>query len=140
MEHLCVPMDQINCDLIGAGASLHWLHVKAKNPVDARWSELPNRSESDLRHSYRPGQNIGVRLGQPSQVGGDFLHLVDLDIRDASKAGEAWAALLALWPAARGFPSVVSGSRRGVAAPLFPVPCGNAQTKAGPFGHFHDGL
>jgi len=103
-------MDQINCDLIGAGASLHWLHVKAKNPVDARWSELPNRSESDLRHSYRPGQNIGVRLGQPSQVGGDFLHPVDLDIRDASKAGEAWAALLALWPAARGFPSVVSGS------------------------------
>jgi hypothetical protein len=103
-------MDQINCDLIGAGASLHWLHVKAKNPVDARWSELPNRSESDLRRSYRPGQNIGIRLGQPSQIGGDFLHLVDLDIRDASKAGEAWAALLALWPAARGFPSVVSGS------------------------------
>ncbi len=106
----CVPMDQINCDLIGAGASLHWLHVKAKNPVDARWSELPNRSESDLRRSYRQGQNIGIRLGQPSQIGGDFLHLVDLDIRDASKAAEAWAALLALWPAARGFPSVISGS------------------------------
>ncbi|MFZ5751359.1 MAG: AAA family ATPase [Pseudomonadota bacterium] len=106
----CVPIDEINCDLIGAGASLHWLHVKAKNPVDARWSELPNRSESGLRRSYRQGQNIGIRLGQPSQIGGDFLHLVDLDIRDASKAGEAWAALLALWPAARGFPSVVSGS------------------------------
>ena len=106
----CVPLDEVNCDLIGAGASLHWLHVKAKNPVDARWSELPNRSESDLRRSYRPGQNIGIRLGQSSQIGGDFLHLVDLDIRDASKAGEAWAALLALWPAARGFPSVVSGS------------------------------
>lgn len=106
----CVPLDQLNCNLIGAGASLHWLHVKAKNPVDARWSELPNRSESDLRRSYRPGLNIGIRLGQPSQFGGDFLHLVDLDIRDASKAGEAWAALLALWPAARGFPSVISGS------------------------------
>ncbi|MFN3647610.1 MAG: bifunctional DNA primase/polymerase [Gemmobacter sp.] len=49
-------------------------------------------------------------MTQPSQIGGDFLHLVDLDIRDASKAGEAWAALLVLWPAARGFPSVVSGS------------------------------
>lgn len=36
--------------------------------------------------------------------------MIDLDIRDASKAGEAWAALLALWPAAEGFPSVVSGS------------------------------
>lgn len=106
----CVPLDQLNCDLIGAGASLHWLHVKAKNPVDVHWSELPNRSESDLRRSYRPGLNIGIRLGQPSQIGGDFLHLVDLDIRDASKAGEAWAALLALWPAAKGFPSVVSGS------------------------------
>lgn len=109
-KSLCVPIDQINRDLIGAGASLHWLHVKAKNPVDARWSELPNRSESDLRRSYRPGQNIGIRLGQPSQIGGDFLHLVDLDIRDASKAVEAWTALLALWPAAKGFPSVVSGS------------------------------
>lgn len=106
----CAPMDRVNCDLISAGASLHWLHVKAKNPVDARWSELPNRSESDLRRSYRTGLNIGIRLGQPSQIGGDFLHLVDLDIRDASKAGEAWAALLALWPAAKGFPSVVSGS------------------------------
>ena len=106
----CIPLDKGNCDLIGAGASLHWLHVKAKNPVDARWSELPNRSESDLRRNYRPGQNIGIRLGQPSQIGGDFLHLVDLDIRDASKAEEAWAALLALWPAAKGFPSVVSGS------------------------------
>lgn len=105
-----VPMDQVNCDLIAAGASLHWLHVKAKNPVDARWSELPNRSEPDLRRSYRTGLNIGIRLGQPSQIGGDFLHLVDLDIRDASKAGEAWAALLALWPAAKGFPSVISGS------------------------------
>lgn len=106
----CVPLDEVNCDLIGAGASLHWLHVKAKNPVDARWSELPNRSESALRRSYRPGFNIGIRLGQPSQIGGDFLHLVDLDIRDASKAGEAWAALLALWPSARAFPSVISGS------------------------------
>lgn len=106
----CVPLDKLNCDLIGAGASLHWLHAKAKNPVDARWSELPNRSESDLRLSYRPGLNIGIRLGQPSQIGGDFLHLVDLDIRDASKAVEAWTALLALWPAAKGFPSVVSGS------------------------------
>ena len=106
----CVPLDKVNCDLIGAGASLHWLHVKAKNPVDARWSELPNRSESDLRGSYCEGQNIGIRLGRPSQIDGDFLHLVDLDIRDASKAGEAWAALLAIWPTAKLFPSVVSGS------------------------------
>lgn len=106
----CVPMDQINCDLIRAGASLHWLAARQKYPVAKDWSNLPRKTESDLHRNYLPGQNIGIRLGQPSQIGGDFLHLVDLDIRDASKAGEAWAALLALWPAARGFPSIVSGS------------------------------
>lgn len=103
-------LDPTNVALIKAGASLHWLHVKAKNPVAAGWSELPNQSESDLRDSYRQGQNIGIRLGQPSQIDGNFLHLIDLDVRDPAKAGEAWGALLSLWPAARAFPSVVSGS------------------------------
>ena len=104
------PIDKVNSELIKAGASLHWLHVREKRPVADGWSMLPNQSESALRRSYLDGQNIGVRLGEPSNIDGQFLYLVDLDIRDASKAGEAWAALLSLWPAVKCFPSVVSGS------------------------------
>lgn len=57
-----VPLDEINRALIQAGASLHWLHLKEKRPVESNWTELPNRTESALRRRYLPGQNIGVRL------------------------------------------------------------------------------
>ncbi|MFI0395845.1 AAA family ATPase [Paracoccus sp. p1-h21] len=104
------PLDATNCALIGAGASLHWLVKGQKRPVAANWSTLPNQTESDLRRSYSQGQNIGIRLGQPSRMDGLYLHLIDLDIRDPDKAGEAWSKLLDLWPDARTFPSVISGS------------------------------
>ncbi|MDO5630527.1 MAG: DUF5906 domain-containing protein [Paracoccus sp. (in: a-proteobacteria)] len=104
------PLDATNCALIAAGASLHWLVAGQKRPVAADWSALPNQTESDLRGSYRQGANVGIRLGEPSKVGTDYLHLIDLDVRDPSKAAEAWGALLAIWPQARTYPSVISGS------------------------------
>lgn len=106
----CVPLDGINVDLLKAGASLHWLHVKEKRPVSANWSEAPNRTESELRQTYREGQNIGLRPGLPSKIDDDYLHLIDFDVRDAAKSGEAWAALIDLWPEAMTFPTVISGS------------------------------
>lgn len=96
--------------LIDAGAALHWLKPQQKRPVESDWTSKPRYSEADLRRTYRQGYNIGIRLGEPSKTDLGYLHLIDLDIRKPELAGEAWAALLKLWPGAKSFPSVMSGS------------------------------
>jgi predicted P-loop ATPase len=96
--------------LIRAGASLHWLVPFEKRPIADEWSKAPLHSEDALRASYKENANIGIRLGEPSKVEGGYLHLIDLDIRKPEKAAEAWAKLLELWPAARTFPTAISGS------------------------------
>lgn len=104
------PLDSNNIGLLNGGAALHWLHVKEKRPVSAGWSTAPKLTESGLRDSYREGQNIGVRLGLPSKTGDGYLHLIDLDVRNPAKSSEAWGKLLDIWPEARTFPTVISGS------------------------------
>lgn len=106
--------------LAKAGASFHWLlpfdfvdengYKRGKTPRVGKWSEAPTLSLDALKKTYRDGSNIGIRLGEPSLIFGYHLYIIDLDIRDASKAAEAWAALLDLWPGAREFPMVISGS------------------------------
>ncbi|MER9680798.1 PriCT-2 domain-containing protein [Mesorhizobium sp. M0184] len=96
--------------LIEAGASLHWLVPFEKRPIADEWSKAPLQTEASLRASYRENANIGIRLGEPSKTDGGYLHLIDLDIRKRELAAEAWARLLELWPAARSFPSGISGS------------------------------
>ncbi|MEZ5714384.1 MAG: bifunctional DNA primase/polymerase [Paracoccaceae bacterium] len=105
-----IPFLDANRDLIEAGASVHWLKPRKKSPAAVNWSDLPNQSPNELRGNYRPEQNIGIRLGRPSRIGEDYLHVMDLDIRDPSKADVAWAALLKVLPEAKTLPSVVSGS------------------------------
>lgn len=104
------PLDSNNTDLLNLGAALHWLHVKEKRPVSAGWSTAPKLTESELRDTYREGQNIGVRLGLPSKIGDGYLHLIDLDVRDPAKSDEAWGRLLDIWPEANTYPTVISGS------------------------------
>lgn len=100
----------LNGPLVAAGAALHWLRPRSKAPIDNAWSIAPVATRADLDNSYTAGANVGIRLGEPSHVAGLYVHLIDLDIRDAAQAGAAWAKLLELWPAARDFPTVVSGS------------------------------
>ena len=111
--------------LAEAGASLHWLwpfdHVstdekglktkRGKTPRASKWSEEPTLTFEQLRCAYRDRSNIGIRLGEPSKLFGYYLHLIDIDIRKAELAPEAWAALLLRFPDARDFPMVISGSR-----------------------------
>ncbi|QXN71500.1 DNA primase/polymerase domain protein [Rhodobacter phage RcIroh] len=99
-----------NQDLLSSGASLHWLVPFEKRPIAGNWSELPRQTETMLRDSYRSNANIGIRLGEPSKISDLYLHIIDLDIRNADLAGEAWAALLRLLPEAKSLPSVISGS------------------------------
>jgi len=96
--------------LVQAGVAVHWLHPKQKRPVGADWQTSPVHTLESLKKSYRAGYNVGVRPGEFSRAGDLFLHIFDLDIRDAAQAAAAWAVVLELWPAARSAPFVISGS------------------------------
>jgi len=99
--------------LCEAGFACHWLHPKTKRPIGDEWSSKPVATIEDLRRTHAPGNNLGVRLGEPSAlVSGDYLHAFDLDIRVAEFAGEAREALTRLFPSLQidSLPAVISGS------------------------------
>lgn len=95
-----------------AGFALHWLHPRQKRPIGAEWQNAPVASLDDLRRTYARGNNRGVRLGEPSIVGGLYLHAFDFDIRHADLADEAWDAFAAILPDVdpNTLPCVASGS------------------------------
>lgn len=95
---------------VSAGFALHRLHPKSKRPVGDLWSTAPVLDVDAFAAAYVAGENLGVRLGEWSKTGSGYLHLIDLDIRDAGQAAAAWVKLRELWPEADGFPRVVSGS------------------------------
>lgn len=96
--------------LIEAGAALHWLKPGEKRPIAENWSAAPVHTFDTLKSSHTRNANIGIRLGEPSRTALGFIHLIDLDIRDPSKADEARAKLLELLPMCNSLPEVVSGS------------------------------
>ena len=95
---------------IDCGCAVHWLRPRDKMPVAREWSTAPVHTPETLTAEYRDGANLGIRLGEPSKTPGGYLHIIDLDIRKPELAPAAWKALLAMWPEARAFPRVVSGS------------------------------
>ena len=97
--------------LARVGVAIVLLREQDKRPALDRWTSLPRMSETDLVRRYAPGQNIGVRLGAPSETRTRrFVHGIDMDIRIADRAEEAWAAVLKVFPGAREWPRVKSGS------------------------------
>lgn len=99
-------------DLCAAGFALHWLKPRAKSPIGAEWQNAPVPSLADLRASHARGNNLGVRLGEPSVVSGYYLHAIDFDIRHADLAEEAWDAFARVLPSVdpNSLPCVASGS------------------------------
>lgn len=110
----CVPrLDSVlsaTIPLIESGCALHWLHPRQKRPITREWASAPVHTAETFRAYHVTGANVGIRLGAPSRTEIGFLHLIDLDIRDASHAGEAMEHLRAMWPDFESFPSVISGS------------------------------
>jgi hypothetical protein len=96
--------------LAEAGFALHPLRERSKAPVEDLWSTAPVYTYTDLKRLWRPGFNVGLRLGEPSRVGGYFLHVIDLDIRDPALADEARRALVKILPEFATLPTVISGS------------------------------
>lgn len=99
--------------LANAGFAIHWLHPRSKAPIGKDWSSRPVASQKELQASFHDGNNVGVRLGKWSRIGGYFLHVVDLDIRKPELVEEAHARLSELLPAWRSYPMVQSGSGGG---------------------------
>ncbi len=93
-----------------AGIAVHLLRPKSKAPQADNWSTLPRATPAQLRKAHREGQNFGIRLGEPSQVDGQYLHVIDLDIRDPQYTDQAKAKLAELLPEAAKLPTVISGS------------------------------
>lgn len=97
--------------LVERGFAVHWLYPKTKKPAMGKdWADLPVATFAELKKRHRPGQNIGVRTGEPSVVGDYYLHIVDLDIRSPEYVDEAYAALAELFPDYKTMPRVASGS------------------------------
>lgn len=96
--------------LIEAGASLHWLKPRSKAPAADEWSSAPVLDLDALIRKHQDGQNIGIRLGQPSKTPCGYIHLLDVDIRDPDQADDAWAEVRNLLPEVDSLPMVVSGS------------------------------
>lgn len=99
--------------LVDEGFAVHLLRPRSKAPVADGWSKAPVLSWTDLKRRYQGDNNVGVRLGKPSRVDGRYLHVIDLDIRVAEEADDAWNRLKRLLPGVRlnRLPCVQSGSR-----------------------------
>ena len=69
--------------LYDLGMAIHWLHAKSKRPVESGWTTGPRKTWADLRATYKKGMNVGVRLGRPSKIKGDFLAVIDVDVKSS---------------------------------------------------------
>jgi hypothetical protein len=96
--------------MVEAGVSVHWLKRRSKAPLDDGWQMAASQTFDELKATWSRGLNVGVRPGEYSHTSLGYLHLIDLDIRDAAQASDAWAWLVERWPAIRSAPYVISGS------------------------------
>jgi predicted P-loop ATPase len=94
------------------GFACHWLHPQQKRPKGNDWQDKAVMNAGQIASSYVYRDNLGVRLGEPSQmIDGNYLHVIDVDIRVpelADEANELLDELLPVSPAS--LPMVRSGS------------------------------
>lgn len=99
------------------GFAILWLKPKSKAPVKSKWTTGPREDWAQLKASYKPGMNMGVRLGTPSSLKVGFLTVVDVDIKSTANTQrlEAIEAVKAIFPWAfdEKAPMVLSGRGNG---------------------------
>lgn len=99
--------------LFKLGGAVHWLLPKSKRPVESGWTTGSRQSWEELKASYRPGYNIGIRTGEASLIQGrGYLSCIDLDVKDPSYLKEALAKVQDL-TGGEVCPEVRSGSGHG---------------------------
>lgn len=106
-------------NLYDNGFAIHLLKRKSKHPIDSAWTTGSRKKWKEIEKRFKPGMNIGVRLGSPSVVDGGYLAVIDIDNKseDPRHAEEVAKKLHELFPelADKGLltPTVLSGRGNG---------------------------
>lgn len=85
--------------LHGLGFAIHYLNPRSKRPIESGWTTGPRKTWSELKKTFHPDNNLGVRLGTPSHIAGyGYLAVIDVDLKsgEAHHLREALAALRSL--------------------------------------------
>jgi predicted P-loop ATPase len=85
---------------------------KSKRPKEGKWTTGERKSWDQFKASYSVGDNVGVRLGEASQIDGNYLACIDIDIKHPDARPKALARLKTLVGATK-FPEVRSGAGNG---------------------------
>lgn len=83
------------------GFAILWIKPKSKAPVKSKWTTGPRESWENLESSFKPGFNLGVRLGTPSKLAeGKYLAVLDIDVKSSEERHriEAEKAVRELFP------------------------------------------
>jgi len=103
-------------NLYDLGMAIHWLREKSKIPLLGGWTSGPRSTWKQLAESYKPGLNVGVRLGRVSRVNDQgFLAVIDCDVKstDPKHLDQMLAALKEICPWWDISPVVKSGRGNG---------------------------
>lgn len=94
------------------GFSLIYLHPKDKRPIGKDWTTKPSKTWEELKRTFKPENNLGVRLGAHSKIGKNYLACIDVDVVDPNYRK---AAIKKMREITKGetFPEVRSGSGNG---------------------------
>jgi hypothetical protein len=66
------------------GFDLLWLRSRSKAPFESGWSKLPKKTWEELEKAYKPGYNLGVRLGREIP-GRGYLGVIDCDVKSGGQ-------------------------------------------------------
>lgn len=96
------------------GLSLIFLRPNDKRPLENGWTSGPRKSWDEIKESFHPSYNVGVRLGESSYIEGQgYLCCIDVDIKDPAYKKDAFAKLKEIVGDGDGFGVVLSGSGNG---------------------------
>lgn len=96
------------------GMGVLWIKPKSKAPVESGWTSGERQAWKYLSETYYEGLNVGVRLGEPSKIGDNYLACIDVDIKDPAFRKLALAKLSELVGGKeKDFPTVMSGGGNG---------------------------
>lgn len=91
-------------NLYQVGAAVHWLYPQSKIPLDKGWQKTRRKTFADLKRQYHEGMNVGIKLGQLSQINRNgqhyYLGVIDFDIKttEEKEKKKAFKELHRLFP------------------------------------------
>lgn len=82
--------------LHGLGFAVHLLQSRSKKPIENKWTSGKRKTLEELKNNYKPGMNIGVRLGKASEIDlpsshgfkrrlHGYLAAIDCDVKSSEK-------------------------------------------------------